>query len=165
MNIIEAILAVDSEFGLSKDGKIPWNNKIDMKFFRDKTINNIVVMGSKTLLSLPNKTPLKDRLNIILTKNKHHYLINYSKYDNIIFLNYEELIDFFSIKQDKIIYIIGGKEIYNLLLPFCNRIWITILNQNYQCDLSMTINLDKYNTRKIYHNQDINIYLLSEKTE
>lgn len=162
MNSIEAILALDSNFGLSKDGKIPWNNKIDMNFFKDKTVNNIVIMGSKTLLSLPNRRPLKNRLNIILTRNKDNYIREYLDFDNILFLNYEELINFFNTKHNKIIYIIGGKEIYTLLLPLCNKIWLTILNNDYQCDLTMKINLEEYNMKSIYHDIDLNIYLLSK---
>jgi dihydrofolate reductase len=45
---VEAILAIDINSGLAKEGKIPWKSSKDMMFFKDKTINNIFVMGSKT---------------------------------------------------------------------------------------------------------------------
>ena len=76
---VQAILAVDSQFGLAKDGKIPWKNKTDLQFFKNKTINNIVIMGSKTLLSLPNSKPLPNRFNIVITNDPEKYLKNYSE--------------------------------------------------------------------------------------
>ena len=60
---VEAILAVDSVYGLAKNGKIPWKSKTDMMFFRNITIECVVIMGSKTLLSLPHSLPLKNRTN------------------------------------------------------------------------------------------------------
>ena len=57
---IEAIVAVDNKYGLAKNGNIPWKSKTDMTFFKNKTINNVVVMGTKTFLSLPKGAPLKD---------------------------------------------------------------------------------------------------------
>ena len=50
---MEAIYAIDSKNGLSKDGIIPWNSKKDLKFFYDKTRYNVVFMGRKTYFSLP----------------------------------------------------------------------------------------------------------------
>jgi len=66
---LQAILATDINFGIAKNGNIPWKNSIDMNFFKMKTINNIVIMGSNTLLSLPLSKPLKNRYNIVLTNN------------------------------------------------------------------------------------------------
>jgi dihydrofolate reductase len=160
---IEAILAIDEKNGISKNGKIPWKNKTDMLFFKNKTINNIVIMGSKTLLSLPNSQPLKDRDNIILTNNKNKYN-KYSIFDNITFFNYNELIDYLNnINTDKIIYIIGGKEIYNLLIPYCDKIWLSIINGNYDCDLQ--INLDFNNCLYDCHYLDssMGIFCLTNK--
>jgi dihydrofolate reductase len=139
---VEAIVALDSNFGLAKNGIIPWKSKPDMKFFRSKTIGNIVVMGSKTLMSLPNGSPLGNRFNIILTnKPVVEFEEKYSKFDNIVFYNYLEFLDYMNtVETDKTIYIIGGKQIYELLFPFCDRIWVTTINQNYDCDLSLNLN-------------------------
>ena len=84
---IEAIVAVDKNYGMAKNGQIPWKSKTDMNFFKTTTTNNIIVMGSKTLLSLKNALPLPNRLNIILTRNPNRF-INDDKYkdlENIIF--------------------------------------------------------------------------------
>ena len=143
---IEAIVAMDECHGLAKDGSIPWKNREDMKFFKQKTIANIVVMGSKTLLTLPNQMPLGNRCNIILTNNKENFVEKYSSYNNIIFLNYGEFMDYINnVETDKTIYIIGGKQIYDLLLPICSKIWVSIISGNYDCDVKLNIDFEKYN--------------------
>lgn len=162
MNNIEAIMAVDRNFGLSKNGSIPWKNKVDIKFFKEKTINNIVVMGSKTLLSLPGRKPLKDRLNIILTNNRDRYVEEYSQYDNILFMSLEDFNDYCKRPRDETIFIIGGKEIFNLLLDICDKILITILNENYNCDLFLELDFNNFNISLLYNDVDINIYMLDK---
>ena len=155
---IEALIAIDKGYGLAKNGKIPWKNKEDMKFFKDKTTNNIVIMGSKTLESLPNKLPLKNRYNIVLTNNKNVLAEKYSSHSNIIFYNYEELMNYINnVNTDKTIYIIGGKQIYHLLMPHCSKIWISIIPHDYECDLKIhmcfknyIINVERKETYDVY---------------
>lgn len=144
---IEAIVATDENYGLAKNGSIPWKNREDMKFFKQKTIGNIVVMGSKTLLSLPNQAPLGNRFNIVLTNNKQEFLEKekYSSCNNVIFYNYEEFMNYINnVETDKTIYIIGGKQIYDLLLPKCSKIWLSVISGNYDCDLKLELNFEKY---------------------
>jgi dihydrofolate reductase len=59
---MEAIYAVDSNYGLSQKGIIPWKSKKDMIFFKNKTKNHIVIIGKNTYFSLLK--PLENRLNI-----------------------------------------------------------------------------------------------------
>jgi dihydrofolate reductase len=65
MNII---MAVDEQFGYSKDGGIPWENKDDLRHFQLLTKKNIIIMGRKTWESLPIR-PLPDRLNIVISNS------------------------------------------------------------------------------------------------
>src|SRR5216684_7864677 len=62
---IIGIVAVDTDLAIGKGGKLPWHYSADMKFFKETTIGNAVVMGRHTWLTL--KKPLKDRLNIVLS--------------------------------------------------------------------------------------------------
>lgn len=177
MNIkLEAILAVDENFGLSKNGIIPWKNKTDMTFFKTKTTGHTVIMGSNTLLSLPRGQPLPDRLNIVLTNDGEKYKNQYVGVDNIIFYDYLELIHYLKELDDQInninennikdeinkpIYVIGGKQIYELLMPFCSKIWLTTIKGNYECDLFCRINMNKYVSEIIYFNESMKIQCLS----
>jgi dihydrofolate reductase len=148
MTNIEAIVAVDQNYGLAKNGQIPWKSKTDMTFFKQKTINNVVVMGSKTLLSLPKGAPLKDRLNIILTNKYLNEKKSDQKNDNLLYFNELEMLAFLKnpkiyihedqhkyLNKDYTIFIIGGKQIYDLLCNLCSTIWITKIKADYKCDL------------------------------
>lgn len=174
---IEAIVAVDENYGMAKNGQIPWKSKTDMNFFKTTTTNNIIVMGSKTLLSLKNALPLPNRLNIVLTRTPNQF-INDSKYkdlDNIIFLD-EQMFDHFIgdpnvlikaehykyLKNDTKIFIIGGEQIYSKYCNICSTIWLTKIKANYECDLifsyhSELFNLNQYNCDVYYEDDEIQI--------
>lgn len=166
---IEAIVAVDAKNGIAKDGKIPWKSKVDVKFFREQTTGSIIIMGSTTLLSLPNALPLPNRLNIVLTRTPAKFTCypKYSQLDNILFWDEEMLFKFLN-NQDlnkilikgetggyKKIFVIGGQQIYKLLMPFCSSIWITRIKADYNCDLQLT-GLSNINTAKgeVYYEDD-----------
>ena len=144
---MEAILATDINFGISKDGIIPWKSKKDMRFFFNKTKNNVVIMGKTTYFSLPQEfRPLKDRLNIVLTSKPSQYM-NDSQHPNLIFTD-DDTINF-HIKENREkfsetfpflssnfkIFIIGGKQIYEKYISLCSTVWVTTIKKNYSCDL------------------------------
>jgi dihydrofolate reductase len=149
MTNIEAIVAFDETCGLAKNGQIPWKSKKDMTFFKHTTINNVVIMGSATLLSLPKSAPLKDRLNIVLTRNANKILNEKEEInDNIIFVDEPTLLAMLKnpkqyiqsdkykfLNKDYTIYIIGGKQIYDMYCCQCSTIWVTKIKADYKCDL------------------------------
>jgi dihydrofolate reductase len=163
LNNVEGLVAIDNNFGLAKENTIPWKSKKDMSFFKEKTINNIVVMGSKTLLSLPNSIPLKDRLNIVITRNKDKYLKIYEKYNNLLFVDENEIVKFLfnNNYKNKKIFIIGGLQVYKLLLPYCSRIWLTKIKQNYDCDLIFDYDISTFESTIEYDNQELEIIQLN----
>ena len=145
---MEAIYAIDSKNGLSKNGVIPWKCKKDMLFFMNKTIKNIVIMGKNTYFSLPlEHRPLKNRLNIVFTSNPHVYDVDINENSNVIFTNntniHEEILTnrskyynmYTFLNENFKIFIIGGKTIYEKFIPLCSKIWVTRLKQDYECDL------------------------------
>ena len=69
---MDIIVAVDEKWGIGKDGDLLHPISADLKYFRQKTTGNVLVMGRKTLESFPNKKPLPNRVNIVLTKNKEY---------------------------------------------------------------------------------------------
>lgn len=143
---IKAILAIDNQNGIGKNNNLPWPKiSEDMKFFKETTLNNIIVMGRKTYESMGSKI-LKNRFNIILTS---------SVYDEVCFIGENEAhcsslenalkIDsylppfdnkFYSYQD---IFIIGGAKIYNELFNNIEKyeldeIYLTKINNNYNCD-------------------------------
>ena len=162
MDNVEGILAVDEKYGLAKNGKIPWKNREDLTFFKNKTINNVVVMGLKTLLSLPKKEPLKERHNIVITGDTDKYSKLYQQFNNIEFVNATNVVNLFKSFSDKTIFIIGGNQVYNLLLPYCSTIWLTKITGDYDCDLFFNYDITLGNKTKIYEDNNIQIFKLQD---
>ena len=162
---MEAILALDSNNGLSKQGIIPWKSDKDLKFFYETTKNNVVIMGRNTYLSLPdNARPLKNRLNVILTNhaklfenesNKNTIFTDNLSIYNDILQNREKYCGLYpSLSRNFKIFIIGGKQIYEHFIPLCEVVWITRIKNCYSCDLTIDINLDNRFREKEYYEDD-----------
>jgi dihydrofolate reductase len=158
--MIEAIFAVDVNNGLAKKGSIPWSNKTDMKFFKEKTVNNIVIMGSKTFLSLPGSKPLPNRTNIVISNTPYKYIQLYNLQSSsmpVIFVSLSQCIDIILTNNYKLkkIFVIGENNIFKLLESYCTTIWLTTVKQSYECDLQLDINMDKYSKKTIYEDDEI----------
>jgi dihydrofolate reductase len=175
LTTFEAIVAMDENNGIAKQGQIPWKSKTDMKFFKDKTINNIVVMGFNTLLSLPNGCPLKERLNIVVTRKLKQDFINdhCEKYKNIMFMNEQQLLKFvknpdlyltkddkqlFNLNTNYKIYLIGGEQIYKSFCQFCSTIWISKIKSKYNCDLIFSYDVSNYDKTIEYDDDELVIF-------
>lgn len=133
------IVAVDSDFGISKNGVIPWSHtiegKTDLKWFRKETMGGIVIMGRKTWESIPeHHRPLKNRINIVLSTT-----INCDGEGVMVMKSLHEAIEYVrTINTDKRVYIIGGSQIYREAISIPNlvhSILITHINGIYECDL------------------------------
>lgn len=135
--MINMIAAVDSNWAIGKDNKLLVSIPDDMKFFRETTTGQVVVMGRKTLESFPNGKPLKNRVNIVLT-NKADYEVDGA----VVLHSIDEVKEELKNYSDKEIYIIGGESIYRQLLPICERAFITKIDYEYSADAYFP-NLDK----------------------
>jgi len=146
---MEAIYAIDSKNGLSKEGAIPWKSKKDMRFFMNKTKNHIVIMGKKTYFSLSEEhRPLKNRLNIVLTSTPDLYKFeNVKNSENVIFTNDDNIHELIledrekyrrmypALSRDFKLFFIGGKTIYERFIPLCDKVWVTQIKNDHACDL------------------------------
>ena len=129
------IVACTEDGGISNDGKIPWNLKKDINFFKDITIgngNNAVIMGRKTYFSIPEKyRPLNKRLNIVVTRTPEKYKTE----ENVIFVNsYESAFE--HVHGYDNIFNIGGKQIYEKGFEHfhLNGIYLTRIKDSYETD-------------------------------
>ena len=118
---MKAIVSVDEDFGIGKNGNLLIHNKEDIKFFKETTIGHTVIMGRKTYFSLPNG-PLKNRKNIVLTKS------DFNDDGIVVCHNYIDLIHL----NDA--FVIGGGETYNLFFPYYDEIYITKNKGRYNAD-------------------------------
>ena len=133
---MKAILHADREWGIGKSNSLMFKIPADMKFFKETTTGNVVVMGSNTLKSLPGGNPLKNRTNIVL------YPDGEKRDDCTVVNSLEEL--FAEIKKfdgDKV-FVIGGAMLYATLLPYCSEILVTKVDAVGGADVFFE-NLDK----------------------
>lgn len=137
------IVAVDKNWGIGKDNKLLVSIPADMKFFRETTTGNVVVMGRKTLESFPNGLPLKNRTNIVLTKNP-----DYQVKDALVVHSVEELLKELKQHNSEDVYVIGGDSVYRLLLPYCDVAHVTKIDHAYEADTYFP-NLDEMAEWKI----------------
>lgn len=118
--MITAIAAVTKNWGIGKDGDLLFHIPDDKKFFRRTTLNHTVIMGRKTLESLPNGKPFKDRNNVVLSRNG-----NFSPEGVTVLGNIDEAVRLAEKNPDEEIFVVGGGEIYKAMLPYCQKALIT----------------------------------------
>ena len=126
---MNAIAAVDANWAIGNKNRLLTSIPADMKFFREKTMGHVVVMGRKTLESFPNGLPLKNRVNIVLTANR-----SYKVKDAIIVHTKEELLEELKKYDSNELYVIGGGRIYEMLIPYCDTAYITKIDHAYAAD-------------------------------
>ena len=123
------IAAVDNNWGIGKDGKLLTSIPKDMKFFREKTTGNVVVMGRKTLESFPGQKPLPNRVNIVLTRDPHYHAEG-----AVIVHDMDELKKALQPYPDQSVFVIGGEAIYRQLLAECDTAYLTKIDHVFDAD-------------------------------
>jgi len=155
---MEAIVAIDCKNGIGKNGTMPWHIKEDLQFFKKTTLNNVVIMGKNTFFSLSTDTmnpkPLKDRLNIVLTSKPEKYVHYCENHKNLVFTSNENIFtdlqksrDFILkcykfLKPDFKIFVIGGETLYTKFSPLCSTIWVTHIQNDYECSKFFNFDLN-----------------------
>ena len=138
--MISIIIATDTNGGVGKDNDIPWLGKYpqDMKFFKNKTTNNVVVMGNNTWKSIKEQyRPLPDRINVVVAGTHDTQL---HRGANTVILPHEkasvvnriESLDV--MHEDKEIFIIGGPKLIDSVMTVVDRLYITRIPETYDCD-------------------------------
>ena len=123
------IVAADKNWGIGKDGQLLTHLSGDLKYFKERTMGKAVVMGRKTLESLPGGRPLPGRTNIVLTANP-----DYKKEDCVIVHNKEELCEKCAEFPADGVMIIGGATLYNELMEQCDSLFITKIYEEFEAD-------------------------------
>ncbi len=126
---MNCIVAVDENWGIGYKNELLVSIPADMKLFREKTTGNVIIMGRKTLESFPNGLPLKNRVNIMLTKSEET-----SGNGEIVVHSVEEAVAEAGKYEDKEVYVIGGASIYEQFLPYVDKAYVTKIDHAYQAD-------------------------------
>ena len=112
---IRAVVAMNSDRVIGKNGNLPWHLPEDLRHFKEITMGHPVVMGRKTWESLP-KRPLPGRRNIVVSRDR-----NYHAEGAEVFNSVEEALEVCR----EVPYVIGGAEIYRTALPWINSVCLT----------------------------------------
>lgn len=123
------IVAVDENWAIGSKNDLLVRIPADHKFFREETTGKVVVLGRKTLETFPQKQPLKNRTNIILSSNRE-----YQVKDAMVVHSLEELLEELKKYPSEDIYIIGGESIYRQMLPYCDTAHVTKIDHTYEAD-------------------------------
>ncbi len=126
---MKAIAAVDRNWAIGKDNHLLISIPDDMKFFRETTAGGVVIMGRKTLESFPGGRPLKNRINIVITRDPF-----YTKEGAVVVHNVDEALCEAENYSDREAFVIGGESIYRQMAPLCDTIYITKVDAEYEAD-------------------------------
>lgn len=124
--MISLIAAISHNNQIGLNNKMPWHIKEDLLYFKTITSGHTVIMGRKTFESIGK--PLPHRKNIILTKNHSLTIPNVR-----IICSVSEILDLISREKEEV-FIIGGGEIYNLFLPYADKLYLTLLDLDIEGD-------------------------------
>ena len=123
------IVAADERWGIGKDGGLLAHLPGDMKYFRETTRGKVVVMGRKTLESFPGGRPLKNRINIVLTRNEAYHPEGVT-----VCRSREETLKLLNAYAPEDVFIIGGGMIYREFLADCEKAYVTHIFADFEAD-------------------------------
>lgn len=149
---MKLIVAVDKNWGIGFENKLLVSIPDDMKFFRETTTGNVVVMGRRTLESFPGGRPLKNRINIVLTRDE-----NYDGQGAIVVNSKEALMKELEKYNTDNVYVIGGESIYRMLLDECDTAYVTKIDYAYRADAYFP-NLDEMDEWEVVADSDEQTY-------
>ena len=140
--MLKAIVVVDENWNIGKNGNLLANLPKDLKQFKKLTKGQFIIMGRKTLESLPRGKPLPERVNIILTRDK-----NYTNKDVIVVNSFDDLFDLIKVLNNSLVnkdfLVCGGGEIYKALLDKTEEVIVTKIHHKFkECDTQFP-NLDE----------------------
>ena len=154
--MISAIVAVDEDWGIGFDGELLEKIPEDLKYFKELTTGNTVVMGRKTWDSLPIK-PLPNRGNFIISRETPLLMEN-----KAIRMNLDMIKDTMEANaKDENYFIIGGGQIYKELLPLCDRVYVTKIFKSHENVDTYFPDLDEpemWDTWKVTEQSEVKVY-------
>ena len=122
-----AIVAVDKNWGIGKGGEQLIYISRDLKRFREFTTGNTIILGRKTMYTFPGSKPLKNRRNLILSRNP-----DFQPEGAEVFPGLEELME--QVTDPDNTYVVGGASVYHTMIGQCDRAYVTKIDAEYPAD-------------------------------
>ncbi|MBV8146224.1 MAG: dihydrofolate reductase [Gammaproteobacteria bacterium] len=125
--LISLMVAMAQNGVIGRDNSLPWRLPEDLKRFRAFTLGKPILMGRKTFESIGR--PLPGRTNLVLTRDR-----SWSAPGVIVVHSVEDALAHASSSNELVV--IGGAEIYRLVLPFARRIYLTHVHADVPGDIT-----------------------------
>ena len=152
------IVAISKNYAIGKDGKLPWHYSADLKFFKETTTGNAIVMGSNTWRSIGK--PLPNRLNVVLSRSDIETPSEVMKLNGV-----DEVVDLSKLLV-KDVFIIGGSQIFAAFADVIEKWIVTFMPETVEgADTFMPENfLDGFEVEKTLDlGDDLHVKILHKK--
>ncbi len=146
------IVAVDKNWAIGNKNDLLVKIPADQRFFREETTGKVIIMGRKTLESFPQKKPLPNRTNIVISRKADYKVDGATVVGSI-----EEALELVKDYKSEDVFVIGGDSIYHQMLPYCYVAHITKINYAYEADTYFP-NLDEMPEWKITEQSEEQTY-------
>jgi dihydrofolate reductase len=146
MNMLRlvAIVAMSSNRVIGRDGTLPWHFPEDLKFFKRTTLGHPILMGRTTFESIGR--PLPGRQNIVLSRTME------PREGITVIRDVSELSRICPV--DSTVFVIGGAQVYRELLPHCEGLYLTWIEQPYEGDTSLPAFEHLFGLKKVIEKTD-----------
>lgn len=141
---MNAIVVVDNNWAIGRNGDLLVHLPGDLKYYKEKTTGNVIVVGRKTLESFPGGKPLPNRTNIVITRNP-----DYEADGCIICSSKEEALKKLEEYDTEKVFIAGGAEIYRQFMDDCDEFYVTKIYESFEADRYFP-NLDELGFKVIW---------------
>lgn len=149
---ISIIAAISKNFAIGKNNALLWKLSDDLKLFKAITLDHTIIMGRKTFQSVGR--PLPGRRNIIISSNKYFEAAGCEVYDNLT-----HALD--ACHTEKEVFVVGGAQIYNIALPLAGKMYLTVVDAQFDDADTFFPSFNMHNWRTI-REQD---YTANEKNQ
>lgn len=132
------VVAVDKNWGIGNEGNLLFHISEDLKNFRRLTEGKTVILGRKTLATFPKGAPLKNRRNIILSRDE-----SYSVEGAEVARSVEQVTELLKNENTDNVVVIGGESIYKQMLHLCDTAIVTKIDSSAEKSDKFFPNLDE----------------------
>lgn len=138
---MKAIAAADRKWGIGKDGGLLVHLPGDLRYFQKNTMGKVLIMGRKTLESLPGGKALPGRTTIVLSKDEHYAVQAADSARTFLCTSFDEIMatlltlefsEGLDLEED--VWVAGGESVYRQFLPYCTEILVTKIDAEFDAD-------------------------------
>jgi len=126
--MLSIIVAAAENGVIGRNGQLPWHLSDDLRRFRRLTTGHSIIMGRKTYESIGR--PLPERRSIVLSRSQ-----NYAPVGVEVVTNFEQALDCTADESE--VFVIGGRQLYQLAFPFTERIYLTEVSAHVEGDVRL----------------------------